>query len=103
MGLSRFVDLEAGAYGSDSEQRADLVPLARARAGGASPWPRERAILVGDTPADAAAAAADPVRCLLFSNERLEASGPVEGADIVAGMDSLLSALDVPAPPEAEL
>ena len=32
MGLARFLDLDAGAYGSDHHIRANLVPVARARA-----------------------------------------------------------------------
>lgn len=92
MGLSGLVDIDAGAYGSDSELRTDLVPLARARAGDGSPWPPERAILVGDTPADAAAAGADGVRCLLLASERLERSAPVEGAEIVPDLASVLRA-----------
>jgi len=93
MGVARFFDLDVSAYGSDSELRAELVPLARARAGAGSPWPRDRTILVGDTPADAAAAAADGVRCFLLSSERLDRSAALEGAVIVPDLDSVLRAL----------
>ena len=55
-GLDRWLDFEAGAYGSDPhERRSDLVAVARERA-------RERygeptgAVLVGDTPLDVLAA-----------------------------------------------
>ena len=51
-----------GGFGSDSEDRCDLPPIARARAAawnGGEPWPRERTVVVGDTPRDIACARAD--------------------------------------------
>ncbi|MDP9385365.1 MAG: haloacid dehalogenase-like hydrolase, partial [Actinomycetota bacterium] len=38
-----------GGFGSDAEARAELPPVARARAGD---WPRERTVIIGDTPRD---------------------------------------------------
>ena len=35
MGLTRFLDLDAGAYGSDHHRRTELVPIAAARAAAA--------------------------------------------------------------------
>jgi phosphoglycolate phosphatase len=54
-----------GGFGSDSEDRAALPPIARRRAGrdGVS-FPRERTIVIGDTPRDIACARADGVRCV---------------------------------------
>jgi phosphoglycolate phosphatase-like HAD superfamily hydrolase len=55
----------AGAFGSDSEDRAALPPIARRRAGPLGrPYPREDTIVIGDTPRDIACARADGLRCL---------------------------------------
>jgi phosphoglycolate phosphatase-like HAD superfamily hydrolase len=81
-GLDRWLDLGVGAYGSDSADRTDLVPIARRRAerryGRA--FPPERTWVVGDTPLDLACARAGGARCLLvatghYPREALEAAG----------------------------
>jgi phosphoglycolate phosphatase len=55
-GLDRWLDLEAGAYGSDPhERRSDLVAVARERAAARYGEPTG-AVLVGDTPLDVLAA-----------------------------------------------
>jgi phosphoglycolate phosphatase len=55
-GLDRWLDLEAGAYGSDPhERRSDLVAVARERAAERYGEPTG-AVLVGDTPLDVLAA-----------------------------------------------
>jgi phosphoglycolate phosphatase-like HAD superfamily hydrolase len=55
-GLERWLDLEAGAYGSDPhERRSDLVAVARERAAARYGEPTG-AVLVGDTPLDVRAA-----------------------------------------------
>jgi phosphoglycolate phosphatase len=55
-GLERWLDLEAGAYGSDPhERRSDLVAVARKRAAARYGEPTG-AVLVGDTPLDVLAA-----------------------------------------------
>ena len=48
-----------GGFGSDAEDRAELPAIARARAGD---WPRERTVVIGDTPRDIACARADGIR-----------------------------------------
>ena len=50
-----------GAFGSDAEDRERLPPIARARAGD---WPRERTVVIGDTPRDIACARADGLRVI---------------------------------------
>jgi phosphoglycolate phosphatase-like HAD superfamily hydrolase len=54
MGLTRFFDLESGAYGSDHHRRAELAPLAAARA--QQRYGRAFAgadvVVIGDTPND---------------------------------------------------
>jgi phosphoglycolate phosphatase len=55
-GLERWLDLEAGAYGSDPhERRSDLVAVARERAAARYGEPTA-VVLVGDTPLDVLAA-----------------------------------------------
>jgi phosphoglycolate phosphatase len=55
-GLDRWLDFEAGAYGSDPhERRSDLVAIARERAAAIHGEPTG-AVLVGDTPLDVLAA-----------------------------------------------
>lgn len=53
-GLSGALDYEVGAYGSDSEVRADLVPVARTKATAkyGIPFPPAPTVLIGDTPRD---------------------------------------------------
>jgi phosphoglycolate phosphatase len=63
-GLGRWFERGQGAFGSDAEDRRELVPVARRRAGG---WPSERTIVIGDAPGDvecALAGGAVPVALL---------------------------------------
>jgi phosphoglycolate phosphatase len=73
-GIGRWFAPGFGAFGSDSEDRAALPAIARRRsskvgdglAGGRAggPIPRDRTIVIGDTPRDIACARADEVRCV---------------------------------------
>lgn len=71
-GLDKWLDLELGAYGSDSEDRNRLVPVAlqrleqarRVRLAPSDVW------VVGDTPRDLACARAAGARCLLVATGR---------------------------------
>jgi phosphoglycolate phosphatase-like HAD superfamily hydrolase len=60
-GLGHHFAPGQGGFGSDHESRAELPPIARARASD-PPWPRERTVVIGDTPRDIACARADRVR-----------------------------------------
>jgi len=53
-GLTGALDYEVGAYGSDTEVRADLVLVARTKATAkyGSPFPPAATVLIGDTPRD---------------------------------------------------
>lgn len=64
-----------GAFGSDAEAREALPPIARARAGD---WPRERTVVIGDTPRDIACARADGVAVVGV------ATGPFTAAELGA-------------------
>ena len=58
-GLGDYFEPGQGGFGSDHASRARLPAIARARAGD---WPRERTVVIGDTPRDIACARADDVR-----------------------------------------
>jgi phosphoglycolate phosphatase len=76
-GLGRFFPAGQGGFGSDSEDRAALPPIARRRAGrDGVPFPRERTIVIGDTPRDIACARADGLRCVAV------ATGPHPAEDL---------------------
>jgi phosphoglycolate phosphatase len=80
-GLERWLDFEAGAYGSDPhERRSDLVAIARKRAAARHGEPTG-AVLVGDTPLDVLAAREAGARAVAvatgFANlDELRASEP---------------------------
>lgn len=84
-GVGGYFNAGQGAFGSDSEDRVALPPLARRRAGNlGSAHPRERTIVIGDTPRDIACAHADELRVFAV------ATGPygvedLQQADAVAG------------------
>ncbi len=93
-GIGRHFEAGQGGFGSDSADRADLPPVARARAGrawsGDAPWPRERTVVIGDTPRDIACARADGVHVVAVP------TGPF-GAEDLADADALLGSLrDLP-------
>ena len=58
-GIGHYFQAGQGGFGSDHPNRARLPGIARSRAGG---WPRERTVVIGDTPRDIACARADGVR-----------------------------------------
>jgi phosphoglycolate phosphatase len=76
-----------GGFGSDAEDRTELVPIARRRAGTPhAPYPRAHTVVIGDTPNDVACAHADGVRCVAV------ATGPFAAAELGAA-DAVLSGL----------
>lgn len=84
--LTRFFDVEIGAYGTDHADRNELVPIALERAAnlrGAHYQPDE-VWVVGDTPGDFACARAAGVRCLLVATGQIsERELRALGADVV--------------------
>lgn len=95
-GIGHFFAGGPGGFGSDSEDRTDLPAIARARAAadGAAPHPRERTVVIGDTPRDVACAHADEVRCIAVETGRFRAPElTAAGADHVAADSAALSAL----------
>ena len=100
MGLTRFLDLDIGAYGSDHHRRTELVPIAAARA--AQRYGRAFAgtdvVVIGDTPHDIDCGRATGARTIAvatgpFSTDALRA----HGADIVlenlADTDAVIAAI----------
>ena len=88
-GIVRHFESGQGGFGSDSEDRTDLPPLARERAAAwnaGAPWPRERTVVVGDTPRDIACARADGVHVVAVT------TGPY-AADALAGADAVIGGL----------
>ena len=71
-----------GGFGSDAEDRGLLPGIARARASD-PPWPRERTVVVGDTPLDIACARHDGVRVAAV------ATGPF-GVEALADADAVV-------------
>ena len=78
-GIGDWFPAGQGAFGSDAEEREKLPPIARARAGD---WPRERTVVIGDTPRDIACARADGLRVVAV------ATGPF-GLDELADADAV--------------
>jgi len=66
LGLAEHLDLDAGAYGSASEVRADLVAVARAHAAARyrADFSGTATVLVGDTPLDIEAAVVSGARAV---------------------------------------
>jgi phosphoglycolate phosphatase len=72
-GIGHYFASGQGAFGSDCEDRAALPAIARRRAGERGrPYPREKTVVIGDTPRDIACARADGIRCVAV------ATGPYE-------------------------
>jgi phosphoglycolate phosphatase len=85
-GLGRWFAAGQGGFGSDAGDRAELPALARRRAGaldGGAPYPRERTVVIGDTPRDIACARADGLRCVAVATGPYPAE-ELSDADAVA-------------------
>jgi phosphoglycolate phosphatase-like HAD superfamily hydrolase len=88
-GLGDFFPPGQGGFGSDAELRPELVPIARARAGhDGEAYARAETLLIGDTPLDMKAAAADGVRPIGITGHRFSADG-LRDAGAVATVDEL--------------
>jgi phosphoglycolate phosphatase len=84
-GLGGWFASGQGAFGSDSEDRTMLPAIARRRAGTVgSPHPRQRTVVIGDTPRDIACARADGVRCVAVATGPFGAD-ELQEADVVVG------------------
>jgi phosphoglycolate phosphatase-like HAD superfamily hydrolase len=79
-----------GGFGSDAEDRSALPAVARARAGG---WPRERSVVIGDTPRDIACARADRVRVIAVATGPFAAEALADADAVVDGARAVLPVL----------
>jgi phosphoglycolate phosphatase len=100
MGLSRFLDLDTGAYGSDHHRRTELVPIAAARA--AQRYGRAfggtDVVVIGDTPHDIDCGRAGGARTIAVATGPFPAEAlRAHGADIVfenlADTDAVIAAI----------
>ena len=93
-GIGAFFTRGQGGFGSDSEDRTDLPPIARARAGTRDePYPREDTVVIGDTPLDIACARADGVRCVAVTTGPHAADELQDADHVVHTADELAAAL----------
>jgi phosphoglycolate phosphatase-like HAD superfamily hydrolase len=99
-GLQEWLDLETGAFGSDSEDRKALVPIALGRLAslrGTRLRP-DQAWVVGDTPRDFECAVAGGAHCLLvatgrYDHEELQQLGADAVLDDLADTGEVVSLL----------
>src|SRR6185436_19989831 len=85
IGLDHLFPRGQGAFGCDAEERAELIAIARQRAGD---WPADQTVAVGDTPADISGARAARIHAIGFG-------AGLEGADaVIENMSELPAALE---------
>ena len=84
-----------GGFGSDAEDRAELPAIARVRAGTRNgPYPRERTVVIGDTPRDIACARADGVAVIAVATGPFKADALRSADAVCAHMGQVPAALD---------
>jgi phosphoglycolate phosphatase-like HAD superfamily hydrolase len=100
LGLTEHLDLDAGAYGTESEIRADLVPVARRNAAEryGQDFSGAATVLVGDTPLDVEAALATGARAVGvatggFTVEALLAAGAHAALPDLSDTEQALNAI----------
>ena len=69
LGLARFFPLGQGAFGCESESRAELIALARQRAG---QWPAASTVEIGDTRRDASTSREAGIRSIVVGTKGLD-------------------------------
>jgi phosphoglycolate phosphatase len=78
-GLGDYFPSGQGGFGSDSEDRTDLPPIARERAGTrGAPHPQSDTVVIGDTPRDIACARSDMLRVIAV------ATGPFPAVELAS-------------------
>jgi phosphoglycolate phosphatase len=90
-GIGSYFPAGQGGFGTDAEEREALPPIARGRAGG---WPRERTLVIGDTPRDIACARADGLRVVAVTTGPFEAAALAEADHVAHGADDLAPLLE---------
>jgi phosphoglycolate phosphatase-like HAD superfamily hydrolase len=90
-GLGGYFEPGQGGFGSDHASRARLPGVARARAGD---WPRERTVVIGDTPRDIACARADDVRVAAVATGPFAVEALADADAVVDDARALLPVLE---------
>ena len=90
-GIGDHFEPGQGGFGSDHASRAELPPIARARAGD---WPRDRTVVIGDTPRDIACARADDVRVVAVATGPFAVEALADADAVVDDAHALLPVLE---------
>ena len=90
-GIGEFFPAGQGGFGTDAEEREALPPIARSRAGD---WPRERTLVIGDTPRDIACARADGLRVVAVTTGPFGADDLAEADHVADGASTLAPLLE---------
>ena len=90
-GIGDFFEPGQGGFGSDHPSRAELPSIARARAGD---WPRERTVVIGDTPRDIACARADDLRVVAVATGPFAVEALADADAVVDDARALLPVLE---------
>jgi phosphoglycolate phosphatase len=91
-GIGHYFEAGQGGFGSDDEDRGKLPGIARARASD-PPWPRERTVVIGDTPRDIHCARVDEVRVAAVATGHFSVEQLAEADAVVDDARSLLPVL----------
>jgi phosphoglycolate phosphatase-like HAD superfamily hydrolase len=87
IGLADLFPTGQGAFGCEAEDRAELIGIARRKAGD---WPADRTVAVGDTPTDIAGARAAGIKIVGFGTGLDEADAVIERIDELPAALALL-------------
>jgi len=90
-GIGDYFEAGQGGFGSDHASRAELPAIARARAGD---WPRERTVVIGDTPRDIACARADDLRVVAVATGPFAVEALADADAVVDDARALLPVLE---------
>ena len=90
-GIGGYFEPGQGGFGSDHASRAELPPIARARAGD---WPRDRTVVIGDTPRDIACARADDVRVVAVATGPFAVEALADADAVIDDAHALLPVLE---------
>jgi len=91
-GVGHYFEAGQGGFGSDHEDRGQLPEIARSRASN-PPWPRERTVVIGDTPRDIECARADDVRVVAVATGPFAVSALADADAVVDDARALLPVL----------
>jgi len=90
-GIGDYFEAGQGGFACDHHSRAELPPIARRRAGD---WPRERTVVIGDTPRDIACARADAVRVVAVATGPYAIEALADADAVVDDARALLPVLE---------